>query len=185
LQRQLKTVLENANKGFVSGHMMLGTSPAPNAPPAQLKLHEILLQAGGLLISAEEGSVAEGATLRLMSQGDARGMELDVQNQMKWTEAYLQERPGFGNRLAEDGRGETRTTVRGGLMFACSGRGSRFFGRPNVDSEAFQGAFPSATGPTRGLAGFFCNGEIGPTHLGSTETKLHGFTSVYTLFEGV
>ena len=34
-------------------------------------------------------------------------------------------------------------------------------------------------------SGFFCNGEIGPTHLGSTETKLHGFTSVYTLFEGV
>ena len=76
---------------------------------------------------------------------------------------------------------QVKSTVRGGLMFACCGRGQGLYQKPNVDTQAFSGAFPSS----RGLCGFFCNGEIGPTHLGATSTQMHGFTSVYTLFEGV
>ena len=62
----------------------------------------------------------------------------------------------------------------GGLLFTCTGRGHRFFGRPGHDSgrlEESLGQIP--------LGGFFCGGEIGP--VGDT-TYLHGYTSSFALF---
>lgn len=55
------------------------------------------------------------------------------------------------------------------ILFACNGRGKNLFGTPHHDAQAVSdllGAPP--------LAGFFCNGEIGP--VGDT-TYLHGFTA--------
>jgi small ligand-binding sensory domain FIST len=61
-----------------------------------------------------------------------------------------------------------------GLVFSCGGRGSRLFGEPDHDLRLVRaklGAFP--------MAGFFCNGEIGPV---GENVFLHGFTSSMALF---
>ncbi len=61
----------------------------------------------------------------------------------------------------------------GALMFACLGRGQGLYGIPHYDSQQFRhwlGDLP--------LAGFFCNGEIGP--VGGT-TFLHGYTSCFAI----
>ena len=67
------------------------------------------------------------------------------------------------------------TEIYGGCLFCCNGRGKNLFGRPSHDSELVQAHF----GPT-GIAGFFCNGEIGPV---GEKVFVHGFTSVLGLFE--
>ena len=62
----------------------------------------------------------------------------------------------------------------GGLLFSCGGRGARLFGMPDHDLGLVKdrlGAFP--------IAGFFCNGEIGPV---GPRNFLHGFTSSLALF---
>lgn len=68
----------------------------------------------------------------------------------------------------EDGSDET---IAGALMFSCLGRGEGLYGEPNFDSDLFRQYYPDCP-----IAGFFCNGEIGP--VGGT-TFLHGYTSVF------
>jgi len=70
-------------------------------------------------------------------------------------------------RLAE-------TEIYGGCLFCCNGRGKNLFGRPSHDAKLVQAHF----GPT-GLAGFFCNGEIGPV---GDRNFVHGFTASLALF---
>lgn len=67
-----------------------------------------------------------------------------------------------------------RATVYGGCLCSCNGRGQNLFGSPNHDARMVQERF----GPI-GLAGFFCNGEIGP--IGPTNF-LHGYTASLALF---
>ena len=64
--------------------------------------------------------------------------------------------------------------IYGGCLFCCNGRGKNLFGRPSHDSELVQ----AQLGPT-GIAGFFCNGEIGPI---GDKNFLHGFTASLALF---
>jgi small ligand-binding sensory domain FIST len=62
----------------------------------------------------------------------------------------------------------------GALLFSCLGRGANLYGRCGHESEVFcrhLGNIP--------LAGFFCNGEIGPVQ---EQTFLHGYTSAFGLF---
>jgi small ligand-binding sensory domain FIST len=66
------------------------------------------------------------------------------------------------------------TEIYGGCLFCCNGRGKNLFGRPSHDSELVQAHF----GPT-GLAGFFCNGELGPV---GDKNFVHGFTASLALF---
>ena len=66
------------------------------------------------------------------------------------------------------------TEIYGGCLFCCNGRGKNLVGRASHDSELVQAHF----GPT-GLAGFFCNGEIGPI---GDKNFLHGFTASLALF---
>ncbi|MEI7806964.1 MAG: FIST N-terminal domain-containing protein [Verrucomicrobiota bacterium] len=66
------------------------------------------------------------------------------------------------------------TEIYGGCLFCCNGRGKNLFGRPSHDAELVQAHF----GPT-GIAGFFCNGEIGPI---GDKNFLHGFTASLALF---
>jgi len=54
------------------------------------------------------------------------------------------------------------------------GRGQSLFGSPDHDTELFQ----SLVAPLP-LAGFFCNGEIGPV---GGSTFLHGYTSSFAIF---
>lgn len=65
-------------------------------------------------------------------------------------------------------------TIYGGCLCTCNGRGKHLFGAPNHDAQMVQRHF----GPL-GLAGFFCNGEIGPVGGGNF---LHGFTASLGLF---
>ena len=69
------------------------------------------------------------------------------------------------------------TTVYGGCLCSCSGRGQNLFGRPNHDAQMVQ----QRLGPM-GLAGFFCNGEIGPV---GEKSFLHGYTASLALFASV
>jgi small ligand-binding sensory domain FIST len=64
--------------------------------------------------------------------------------------------------------------VAGGILFACNGRGIGLFGEPNHDAAAVN----ADLGPIP-LAGFFCNGEIGPV---GGKPFLHGFTASLALF---
>jgi small ligand-binding sensory domain FIST len=66
------------------------------------------------------------------------------------------------------------TKIYGGCLFCCNGRGKNLFGRTSHDAKLVQAHF----GPT-GVAGFFCNGEIGPV---GEKNFLHGFTASLALF---
>jgi small ligand-binding sensory domain FIST len=62
----------------------------------------------------------------------------------------------------------------GGCLCSCNGRGQSLFGHPHHDAQMIQ----RQLGPM-GLAGFFCNGEIGPV---GNKNFLHGFTASLALF---
>jgi len=64
--------------------------------------------------------------------------------------------------------------VYGGCLCSCNGRGQGLFGSPNHDAQMIQ----EQLGPL-GLAGFFCNGEIGPV---GQLNFLHGYTASLALF---
>ena len=65
-------------------------------------------------------------------------------------------------------------TIYGGCLCCCNGRGKHLFGRPNHDAQLVQQRFGGI-----GLAGFFCNGEIGPV---ADKNFLHGYTASLALF---
>src|SRR3954468_8453148 len=65
-------------------------------------------------------------------------------------------------------------TVYGACLCSCNGRGHRLFGQPSHDARHVQ----QELGPI-GLAGFFCNGEIGPV---GEKSFLHGYTASLALF---
>jgi small ligand-binding sensory domain FIST len=62
----------------------------------------------------------------------------------------------------------------GALLFSCLGRGRHLYGTPHHDSQMFSAHYGRVP-----IAGFFCNGEIGPVH---GRTFLHGYTSSFALF---
>lgn len=65
-------------------------------------------------------------------------------------------------------------TIYGGCLCSCNGRGENLFGKPDHDAALVQ----ELLGPL-GLAGFFCNGEIGPV---GQKNFLHGYTASLALF---
>lgn len=73
---------------------------------------------------------------------------------------------------AHQGLGEARPVA--ALMCSCNGRGAGLFGAPDHDADGLAREF----GPVP-VAGFFCNGEIGPI---GGKTFLHGFTASIALF---
>ncbi len=62
----------------------------------------------------------------------------------------------------------------GALLFSCLGRGVHLYGQPDFDSQTFLRTIGDVP-----LAGFFCNGEIGPVQ---GTTFVHGYTSAFALF---
>ncbi|MBI4661476.1 MAG: FIST C-terminal domain-containing protein [Verrucomicrobia bacterium] len=64
--------------------------------------------------------------------------------------------------------------IYGGCLCCCNGRGARLFGRTSHDASTIQ----QQLGPFS-LAGFFCNGEIGPV---GDRSFLHGYTASLALF---
>ena len=65
-------------------------------------------------------------------------------------------------------------TILGGCLCCCNGRGQGLFRAPDHDANLVQ----KQLGPMA-LAGFFCNGEIGPV---GGKNYLHGFTASLALF---
>jgi small ligand-binding sensory domain FIST len=65
----------------------------------------------------------------------------------------------------------------GALLFSCLGRGEGLYGRPNFDTGVFREHLGDVP-----VAGFFCNGEIGPV---GGATFLHGYTSSFGLFRPI
>ena len=64
-------------------------------------------------------------------------------------------------------------------MFPCVAKGRRYYdGAPNVEASMLHAALPRAT-----RAGFFCNGEVGPTPVdelqpeGTAEAHMMGYSS--------
>ena len=55
------------------------------------------------------------------------------------------------------------------FMFQCNGRGTNLFGAEGHDARVFREGLGDIP-----LAGFFCNGEIGPV---GEVTYIHGYTS--------
>jgi len=75
----------------------------------------ILLRGNG-----DTATIAVGSTLRFMCQNQREQMEEDVVQTLRWTEAYLQTKRGFGNRIVEDGRAEVAEDMLKSLLHvAC------------------------------------------------------------------
>jgi small ligand-binding sensory domain FIST len=77
--------------------------------------------------------------------------------------------------MLRDARGEFggRAPI-AAMLCSCNGRGVGLFGEPDHDA----GRIAESFGPMP-LAGFFCNGEIGPV---GDKTFLHGFTASLAMF---
>jgi small ligand-binding sensory domain FIST len=108
------------------------------------------------------GSIAVGALPRLGQT---------MQFQRRSAAAAMEDMSELLERARKNLRGET---IYGACLCSCNGRGENLFGRPNHDAKSVQDQF----GPL-GLAGFFCNGEIGPV---GEKSFLHGFTASLALF---
>jgi small ligand-binding sensory domain FIST len=111
---------------------------------------------------SESGALAIGAmpqvgqTIQFQIR-DADAADFDLKRQLENTRA----------RVDPD-------LIAGALLCTCNGRGVGLFGSPDHDARSFTEAF----GPVP-MAGFFCNGEIGPV---GGQTYLHGFTASLALF---
>ncbi len=70
--------------------------------------------------------------------------------------------------------GQSNPSPIGALMFSCLGRGEGLYGEPNFDSQLVNEYLADLP-----IAGFFCNGEIGPV---GGSTFLHGYTSVFGIY---
>lgn len=67
-------------------------------------------------------------------------------------------------------------TLYGACLCTCCGRGTNMFGAPHHDAALVQ----NKLGPLP-VAGFFCNGELGPV---GNRNFIHGFTASLALFVG-
>jgi small ligand-binding sensory domain FIST len=108
------------------------------------------------------GSIAVGALPRLgqtiqFQRRSAAAADEDMQELLTRAKKHLGDAPIYG-----------------GCLCSCNGRGKNLFNRPNHDAQLVQQRF----GPL-GLAGFFCNGEIGPV---GQKSFLHGYTASLALF---
>lgn len=108
------------------------------------------------------GSVAVGDTLR-----EGQVVQFHVRDAATATE-------DLGAVLERYAAGRGKKRPAGALLFSCVGRGQFLFGIADHDTELFQ----SMVAPVP-LAGFFCNGEIGPV---GGSTFLHGYTSSFAVF---
>lgn len=120
---------------------------------------------GDFLIRNLLGMVQEDSSLVV---GDHCSVGQTVQFQLRDAATAAEDLAELLDREAKTG------PPAGGLLFSCGGRGSHLFGEPDHDLRLIRsklGAFP--------IAGFFCNGEIGPV---GPRSFLHGFTSSLALF---
>jgi hypothetical protein len=126
-------------------------SPAhPNRPALLPSLHRGRLRYFPLLQSIKDSAASFKS-----------GVSAPVEN--------AQNQPGF---LRDQGR--YTAVIYGACLFSCCGRGAGLFGRPNHDAWRVRETFGSV-----GVAGFFCNGEIGPI---GARNFINGYTAFLAIF---
>jgi small ligand-binding sensory domain FIST len=113
-------------------------------------------------VDPNTGTLAVGATPRVgqtiqFQRRDAKAGTEDIEALLQRATKQLGSKPVYGACLC-----------------SCNGRGQRMFGRPHHDAGHVQ----SVLGPL-GLAGFFCNGELGPV---GEKNFVHGYTASLALF---
>jgi small ligand-binding sensory domain FIST len=113
-------------------------------------------------VDPSTGTLAVGATPRVgqtmqFQRRDAKAGTEDIEALLQRATKRLGNRPVYGACLC-----------------SCNGRGHRMFGKPHHDASHVQQAF----GPI-GVAGFFCNGELGPV---GEKNFVHGYTASLALF---
>ncbi len=111
---------------------------------------------GAIAVSA---SPREGQTIQFQLR-DAAAADEDLRFLLKAERATLQGKESLA-----------------ALLWSCNGRGVGLFGEPDHDAKAVAEILGSIP-----LAGFFCNGEIGPV---GSKNFLHGFTASMALFTSV
>ena len=97
-----------------------------------------------------------GQTIQFQRRDAAAGTE-DMEQLLRAT----------GSKIAD-------RSVYGACLCSCNGRGRGMFGQGDHDARHVQQAF----GPI-GVAGFFCNGELGPV---GAKNFVHGYTASLALF---
>jgi small ligand-binding sensory domain FIST len=107
---------------------------------------------GGLAIGAMP---RVGQTIQFQMR-DAATADMDLRDRLEQVRAELGERQPIA-----------------AILCTCNGRGMNLFDMPNHDAEAVEHYLGSVP-----LAGFFCNGEIGPV---DGRPFLHGFTACLAL----
>ena len=112
-------------------------------------------------LDRETGAVAVGAMPR---EGQT------IQFQLRDPEAANEDLHALLSKARSELEGRE---VAGAVLCSCNGRGIGLFGEPDHDAKAFQQELGSIP-----VAGFFCNGEIGPV---AGKNYLHGFTASIAL----
>jgi len=133
----------------------------------EMKGDQAEYQAGDFLIrnlvgsEEESGSLVVGAMLqeRMVVQFHLR----DAQTSADDLDSRLETQAAHAPSAAE-----------GAILFSCLGRGSGLYGEANHDTNMLRARLGDVP-----VAGFFCNGEIGPVQ---GQTFLHGYTSAFALF---
>lgn len=138
----------------------VGLAPVDDAT-GSLRGHDFLVR-NMLGFKRSENALMIGANVQV---GDR------IQLRVRDASSADQELRELADRLA---RSPHTASPAGALMFTCLGRGQRFFGVPDHDVSVVRGRLGSPP-----LAGFFCNGELGPVR---GRTWLHGYTCSVALF---
>jgi small ligand-binding sensory domain FIST len=112
-------------------------------------------------LDRETGAVAVGAMPR---EGQT------IQFQLRDPEAADEDLHALLSKARQELEGRE---IAGAVLCSCNGRGIGLFGQPDHDAKAFQEELGSIP-----VAGFFCNGEIGPV---AGKNYLHGFTASIAL----
>jgi small ligand-binding sensory domain FIST len=115
-------------------------------------------------VDPQSGALAVGALPRpgqtlQFQRRDATAANEDLQTMLRQARQRLGGRPIYG-----------------GFLCCCNGRGQALFGKPGHDAALVQ----AELGPLS-VAGFFCNGEIGPV---GARNFFHGYTAALGLFVG-
>ncbi len=152
--------LPEADKARAGGNIFVGL--AVNEYQEEHRRGDFLVRN---LIAADprSGVVAVGARVRV-----GQTLQFQFRDGDAATEDLSELLASLNKRLA----GDRVTAI---ALFSCTGRGAGLFGHPHHDASQVQ----SALGSSIPLAGFFCNGEIGPI---GGRNFLHGYTASAAFF---
>ena len=109
-----------------------------------------------------------------IAAGDHIHVGQTVQFQVRDADTSREDLQHLLQEYSHGSQSSSPTPSSGALLFSCLGRGQDLYGQPHHDIRAIRAALGSIP-----IAGFFCNGEIGPV---GGRNFVHGFTSSLGLF---